>query len=134
MPSSSNRVPGGICLLAQGPIACPEYLHCLEATTDGCSHYVGDTENATQAASTAAGKAKQAATDANFTPASDAAKLAQDAADAANQVATTDSPMPEPGECCSGCPCRNGSKMASRSSAGIPGPESSTTMSTSWEI
>jgi hypothetical protein len=42
-----NRVPGGICLLAQGPIACPEYLHCVEATTEGCSQYVGDTENPT---------------------------------------------------------------------------------------
>jgi hypothetical protein len=42
-----NRVPGGICLLAQGPIACPEYLHCVEATTEGCSQYVGDTENST---------------------------------------------------------------------------------------
>jgi hypothetical protein len=41
-----NRVPGGICLLAQGPVACPEYLHCVEATTDGCGQYVGDTENA----------------------------------------------------------------------------------------
>jgi hypothetical protein len=40
-----NRVPGGICLLAQGPVACPEYLHCVEATTDGCAQYVGDTEN-----------------------------------------------------------------------------------------
>ena len=40
-----NRVPGGICLLAQGPIACPEYLHCVEATKDGCSQYVCDTEN-----------------------------------------------------------------------------------------
>ena len=40
-----NRVPGGICLLAQGPVACPEYLHCVEATTDGCGQYVGDTEN-----------------------------------------------------------------------------------------
>jgi len=40
-----NRVPGGICLLAQGPIACPEFLHCVEATTEGCSQYVGDTEN-----------------------------------------------------------------------------------------
>jgi hypothetical protein len=42
-----NRVPGGICLLAQGPVACPEYLHCQEATTDGCGQYVGDTENST---------------------------------------------------------------------------------------
>ena len=42
-----NRVPGGICLLAQGPVACPEYLHCVEATTDGCGQYVGDTENST---------------------------------------------------------------------------------------
>ncbi|MBV9598090.1 MAG: hypothetical protein JOZ87_14630 [Chloroflexi bacterium] len=41
-----NRVPGGICLLTQGPVACPEYLHCVEATTDGCGQYVGDTENA----------------------------------------------------------------------------------------
>jgi hypothetical protein len=40
-----NRVPGGICLLAQGPVACPEFLHCVEATTDGCSQYVCDTEN-----------------------------------------------------------------------------------------
>jgi hypothetical protein len=40
-----NRVPGGICLLAQGPVACPEYLHCVEATTEGCSQYVCDTEN-----------------------------------------------------------------------------------------
>ena len=40
-----NRVPGGICLLAQGPVACPEYLHCVEATTAGCSQYVCDTEN-----------------------------------------------------------------------------------------
>jgi hypothetical protein len=40
-----NRVPGGFCLLAQGPVACPEYLHCVEATTDGCRQYVGDTEN-----------------------------------------------------------------------------------------
>jgi len=42
-----NRVPGGICLLAQGPVACPEYLHCQEVTTDGCGQYVGDTENST---------------------------------------------------------------------------------------
>jgi len=40
-----NRVPGGICLLAQGPVACPEYLLCVEATRDGCSQYVSDTEN-----------------------------------------------------------------------------------------
>jgi hypothetical protein len=40
-----NRVPGGICLLAQGPVTCPEYLHCVEATTEGCSQYVCDTEN-----------------------------------------------------------------------------------------
>jgi hypothetical protein len=33
-------------LLAQGPAACPEYLQCVEATTDGCGQYVGDTENA----------------------------------------------------------------------------------------
>jgi hypothetical protein len=37
-------------LLAQGPIACPEYLHCVEATTDGCGQYVGDTENASMLA------------------------------------------------------------------------------------
>jgi len=42
-----NRVPGGICLLAQGPVACPEYLHCVEATTDGFGQYVSDTENQT---------------------------------------------------------------------------------------
>jgi hypothetical protein len=39
-----SSIPAGEILDA---VACPEYLHCEGATTDGCSQYVGDTENST---------------------------------------------------------------------------------------
>jgi hypothetical protein len=37
-----SRVPCGYCTLPQGPEGCREYMHCLEATDEGCQWFVTD--------------------------------------------------------------------------------------------
>jgi len=38
----ANRVPCGLCAFPQGPEACPEFMHCTEATDRGCAWFLTD--------------------------------------------------------------------------------------------
>jgi hypothetical protein len=41
----SSRVPGGHCVLPQGPAGCEEFMRCTEAQEGGCYCFVTDPEN-----------------------------------------------------------------------------------------
>jgi len=38
----ANRVSCGLCAFPQGPAGCPEFLHCTEATDEGCTWFLTD--------------------------------------------------------------------------------------------
>ncbi|HLZ56516.1 MAG TPA: hypothetical protein VKR06_06165 [Ktedonosporobacter sp.] len=38
----ANRVSCGLCAFPQGPAGCPEFLHCTEATDEGCAWFLTD--------------------------------------------------------------------------------------------
>jgi hypothetical protein len=41
----ANRVPCGLCAFPKGPEGCPEFLHCTEATDEGCAWFLTDPNN-----------------------------------------------------------------------------------------
>jgi hypothetical protein len=38
----ANRVSCGLCAFPQGPEGCPEFMHCTEATDEGCAWFLTD--------------------------------------------------------------------------------------------
>jgi hypothetical protein len=41
----ANRVPCGLCAFPQGPEGCPEFMHCTEATDEGCAWFLTDPDD-----------------------------------------------------------------------------------------
>lgn len=41
----ANRVSCGLCAFPQGPEGCPEFMHCTEATEEGCAWFLTDPNN-----------------------------------------------------------------------------------------